>query len=319
LDAIWCATVDDRPLAPKSKEAMIATETWGMDKFQINFSMTLTTLDESDPGASKTFQTTSDFVSPDCDHIPIPFPLNGGSLEGETGWNCTNDGHCHAVIMDTKSGFLYEQLRAMDPDSANPYQGGCMRRWQPAEMIGSLSSDFQCRSASSDGQPIWPTVLTPEQVMNDSIDHVLRFVLPLNMYLAEHQFVYPATHATNATAKASAMLPYGAWLRLKWTDADIDDWVTMNKPGNVYVGRILRALRKYGMTLSESGSEPLRFANDANRSVKWAEMEIDSDSLVGTPPIKPTDFDWVVPPGVEPETFQIEAIADLCQRIPLSE
>ena len=64
-DAIWCQSVENQPLAPQSAEATAATGDWGMGKFQIDFSIVLTTLDENNPGAMKTFQETGDLFFPD--------------------------------------------------------------------------------------------------------------------------------------------------------------------------------------------------------------------------------------------------------------
>jgi serine/threonine-protein kinase len=220
--------------------------------------------------------------------------------------------------MDSQSGFLYEQWRALNPGSANPYQGGCLRRFQPATTTDTPPSDIQCTTAIADGQPLWPMMLTPEEVLDDKIDHALRFILPNNK-IGQHVFVYPATHSTGPTSLPPPALPYGAWLRLKWTDEQIDQWVQANKPGNVYLGRILRALRKHGMILSDGGNVALTWANDANRKVKWAEVGIDSHSLIGSPPIMPNDFDWIVPPEVDPADFHAVPLTYDCKRVPLNE
>jgi serine/threonine-protein kinase len=161
-------------------------------------------------------------------------------------------------------------------------------------------------------------MLTPEEVKADAIDHALRYILP-NDKIAKHLFVFPATHSTGPTSLQMPALPYGAWLRLKWTEAYIDSWVQANKSGNVHISRVLRALRKHGMILSDGGYIALTWASDKNRAVKWADLGIDALSLVGSPPILPTDFDWIVPPGVDPAAFQPVTLTYDCKRVPLNQ
>lgn len=298
-DAVWCMTVDHQPLMPFSANATAATTNWGREGLLASFNLTLTAITADNPGTFKSFVPTEDWFRPDCDQAPMLFPISTdpkhGSLEGELGWNCTqSDDDCHALVMDTLNDVLYEQWRVVDAQTANPYQGGCLRIWKPSSMRTTLLTDAQCTSADGSGQPMWPLVLTPEDVARGDIGHALRFVLP-NSKILRRQFIFPATHSTRQTSAASPALPYGAWLRLKWTPAQIDAWVSVNG-NNTNVATILRGLARYGMILSDGGRIALTMASDTNRTVKWADLGIHALSMYGNPPILPVDFDWIVPP-----------------------
>ncbi len=300
-DAIWCMPVDKQGLMPDSASATAMAGNWGSGSFQMDRSIVLTTVDAMNPGSLHAFFPTGDSYDPDCDLTPVMLPLSmgtsHGSLEGESGWDCKLGGDCHAIVMDTLSGFLYEQWRVMNAGTSNPYDGGCLRRWQPAVTHSTFPSDVQCSSADGSGQPMWPLVLTPEDVASGVIGHAIRFTL-LNEQLREKQFMPPATHSSGATSAAAPALPYGAWLRLSWSDAQIDTWVAANG-NNTNVATILRGLKQHGMIVSDGGYIPLTFANDANRSIKWSDLGINEQSLMGNPPIVPMDFDWIIPPGYD--------------------
>ena len=300
-DAIWCMPVDKQGLMPDSAAATAMAGNWGSSSFQMDRSIVLTTVDAMNPGSLHSFFPTGDSYDPDCDLTPVMLPLSmdssNGSLEGESGWDCKLDGDCHAIVMDTLSGFLYEQWRVMNAGTSNPYDGGCLRRWQPSVTHSTLPSDVQCSSADGSGQPMWPLVLTPEDVASGVIGHAIRFTL-LNEQLRQKQFMPPATHSSGATSAAAPALPYGAWLRLSWSDAKIDTWVAANG-NNPNVATILRGLKQHGMIVSDGGHIPLTFANDANRTIKWSDLGINEQSLMGNPPIVPMDFDWIIPPGYD--------------------
>jgi serine/threonine-protein kinase len=83
---------------------------WGNgDTFQIDFSIDVLHADTATP--RQVFEPTDDFYDPDCDHVPVPIPV-AGNIEGEDGYECTNDGDCHLVVFDPAAHTLYEMWRA---------------------------------------------------------------------------------------------------------------------------------------------------------------------------------------------------------------
>jgi hypothetical protein len=128
--------------------------------------------------------------------------------------------------------------------------------------------------------PIAPLVFTAEEVQNGTIPHAIRFILP-NDRIKGGVFVGPSTHTTNAASAGRDGLPYGTRLRLK---ASFD--ISGLSPGAQVVAK---ALKKYGMFLSDGGETALTAANDRFSSVKWSGL------LGGTDleSIKVTDFEVV--------------------------
>src|SRR5436190_16805624 len=123
---------DDVSATPKaaSSDAMIASLAaaggWGnTNRFTIDFTIDVVTATATSP--TRTFTPTSDFVSPDCDHVPVPLPV-GGNIEGNTGYACTNPGDCHLIVHDPVGGALYEMWKA-NVSSSTTFTGGCLAVW----------------------------------------------------------------------------------------------------------------------------------------------------------------------------------------------
>jgi len=74
-------------------------------------------------------------------------------------------------------------------------------------------------------------------------------------------YVAPATHSTSATSGGDDAPPYGAHLRLK---AGVD--ISALKPGAQVVAK---ALKKYGMFLSDGGTIALTAQSDRFTTAKW--------------------------------------------------
>jgi hypothetical protein len=84
-------------------------------------------------------------------------------------------------------------------------------------------------------------------------------------------YVHPATHSTGATSGGANAPPYGARLRLK-AGADISGL----KPAAQVVAR---ALKKYGMILSDGGNLTFTGMADDYTSAKWAEVGLGPSDL----------------------------------------
>lgn len=54
--------------------------------------------------------------------MPVP---PGGSLEGESGYQCTMNGDCHLLVIDSGRHSLYEMWRA-DIAANGTFFGGCV-------------------------------------------------------------------------------------------------------------------------------------------------------------------------------------------------
>ncbi len=84
-------------------------------------------------------------------------------------------------------------------------------------------------------------------------------------------YVRPATHAGAPSSNDANAPPYGVRFRLK---ATFDE-----TPYNAGARVILRALKTYGMILSDGGNIALTFADDRLSTAKWAALGITSQTF----------------------------------------
>ena len=265
--------------------ALRAAGGWGNgDTFQIDFSIEVLTSDASTP--QRTFTTTGDFFTPDCDHVAMPVPV-GGNVEGETGYTCTGNGDCHLLVHDTDAGKLYEMWRANIAGST--FYGGCLAVWNThMAYTDSLRGD-QCSSADAAGFPISPLLFSADEVKAGEIKHAIRFILPNDR--VKRGFVRPATHATNTTGGTNAPA-YGVHLRLR-ADFPID---SLPSEGAKVVAR---ALQKYGMYHADGGNIALTAMSDRHTTTKWAGL-LTAQALS---PLNVEDFDVIDHGSMIPLTF----------------
>lgn len=277
--APWYQDVSGADVDPTSPSVIGALQShgWGFDRFQIDFSIEVLEADASTPKMS--FTPTGDFYSPDCDNVPFPIP-EGGIVEGEEGYACTNDGDCHLLVVDREEQQLFEMWRA--DIRGDTFRGGCAAVWDMSKVYPEDGRGDQCTSADAAGYPITPLLFTADEVAAGEISHAIRFILP-NDIIRDGVFYHPATHATNAEGGGATAVPYGAHLRLK---PDFDMSRLPNESSRV----IARALQKYGMFLADGGNVALTGRSDRSTEHTWEEVEIDSHSLVG---IEPQDFEML--------------------------
>ena len=262
-----------------SSAAMIASLRaaggWGNgDRMHIDFSFDVLGADASTP--MRTFTPTADFFEPDCDHVPVPVPVNG-NVEGETGYACTTDGDCHLIVHDKSAGKLYEMWRA-DINGAT-FDGGCLAVWDTKATYGETLRGEQCTSADAAGFPIAPLLFTADEVAAGEIGHAIRFILPNNRI--RRGYVRPATHGTDTTG-GSAAPPYGVHLRLR-ADYPVDSLPSVG------ARVVARALQKYGMYHADGGNIALTAQSDRYTTAKWDGLIAPQDLYA----LKVEDFDVI--------------------------
>jgi hypothetical protein len=277
----WNQRVDDTPLDDESAAiiAYLAANHTASSRFRIDgpsdevdslYGITLLTATASTERVD--FTPSDAFYEPDCDPAPIPL-VDGGAIEGETGYACENDGDCHLIVIDPIGCRLYEMWRADDQGST--FWGGCQAVWDlTAPYTETLRGDC-CTSADAAGLPIAAHMFTADEIAGGEIRHAIRFILP-NSLMRERVYVRPATHSTGATSGPDDAPPYGARVRLR---ADFDE--SGLKPAAQVVAR---ALKTYGMILSDGGNITFTAANDRFTEHKWAEVDLMPGDL--------TDLEW---------------------------
>lgn len=248
---------------------------WGTGQMRIDFSIEVLHADASTPYLS--FQPTGDFFSPDCDDVPVPVPA-GGALEGENGYQCTNDGDCHLIVRSDSDGRLYEMWRANIV--GNTFYGGCLAAWDMTRLYGPEGRGEQCSSADAAGFPIAALLPTADEVAAGEINHAIRFILPNNRMRAG-VYVHPANHAGSPSGPSQAPV-YGSRWRLR-ADYPID---SLPSEGAKVIAT---AMKKYGMALADGGNIALTVQSDRFTAAKWNGVLGPYDLSA----LDPTDFEVV--------------------------
>lgn len=163
---------------------------------------------------------------------PAPIPPNA-PIEGGP----SSDGDRHVLVLDRDNCQLYELYRAFPQGNGD---------W---EVMSSAYYDLNSHalrpetwtSADAAGLPIYPGLVTYEEVQSGRIDHAIRFTAPET----QMAYVWPARHyASDLTDPRYP--PMGQRFRLK-ANFDISGY-------SPQVQVILRAMKEYGIILADNGS-----------------------------------------------------------------
>jgi serine/threonine-protein kinase len=277
----WDRDVSGVTPSPESDTIIAALDAaggWGTADFQMDLSITVLRADASTPRMA--FEPTGDFYEPDGDLVPFPVPA-GGAIEGEDGYECTNDGDCHLIVVDQDERRLYEMWRANI--TGGTFYGGATAVWDlDADWDPEYLRGRGCTSADAAGFPIAAMLGTPDEVAAGEIPHALRFILP-NARIRDGIYTTPGTHSTGPTSGGPDMPPYAVRFRLR---ADFDESTLETEGARV----IARALKRYGMFLADGGNVPLTLADDRFFDSTWDSVGVDEQSMFG---IEVTDFEVV--------------------------
>jgi len=291
----WTRDVSGLPASGRSTAIIGALNTlggWGAGSMRIDFSIALLFADAGTPRRTITAAPGGYcFGGPDCDAVPLqmPIPANGNT-EGSNDYVCdTANNDCHVLVVETSSRKLYELYNATQAGAAFTALGAFV--WDLAKQYPESLRGDQCTSADAAGLPMAALLATSDEVANGEIPHALRFILP-NARMKRLVYVRPATHAGGPSSTNADAPPYGVRFRLK---ASFDE-----TPFNTSERIVLRAMKKYGMILSDGGNIALTFADDRLSSNKWASLGIDSLSFTS---VAVGDFEVVDLSAEIPLTF----------------
>lgn len=280
-DLPWDRDISGVTPSPESAAIIAALDAaggWGTGDFRMDFSITVLTSDGSTPRMA--FEPTDEFYQPDGDLVPFPVPP-GGALEGESDYECTNDGDCHLIVVDQSERTLYEMWRANI--TGGTFYGGATAVW---DLDADYDPDYLrgrgCTSADAAGFPITAMLATSDEVAAGEITHALRFILP-NSRIRDGIYTTPGTHSTGPTSGGPNMPPYAVRFRL---EASFDESTLSSEGARV----IARALKRYGMFLSDGGQVPLTLADDRFHTATWDSLGVTAQSLSA---IEVTDFEVV--------------------------
>ena len=267
----WNKDVSAFPVSPRSANiinTLIGFGGWGNNNnLQIDFSIAVLNADSTTPRRQITGAPGYCYgpSSPDCDTVPLlmPIPVDGNT-EGNVNYACASPGDdCHVLVVERTEKKLYELYQANG--TAGSFQAFGAFVWDLTKQYGPELRGEQCTSADAAGLPMAALIPTADEVAAGDVPHALRFILP-NSRMKELVYVHPATHAGGPSSTNPDAPPYGVRLRLK---SSFDE--TLYSPGAKV---ILRAMKKYGMILSDGGNIALTFADDRLSTAKWANVGI---------------------------------------------
>jgi len=278
-------TTDVSGAAPSDRsEAIIAALTqlggWGQgNKLRADFSIPVFYADAQTPRLQVVGIENYCGGGPDCDEVPAQMPVPpGANIEGSQDLSCDisgdteGQGDCHLLVVERDEHKLYEIYQGNkkgDDITAAAFFVWDLNKEYPETLRGE-----QCTSADAAGLPIAALTPTADEVAAGKVDHALRFILPNNR-MKKSVYVHPATHAGGPTSTDSNAPPYGVRFRLR---ADFDE---SNYSDSKKV--ILKALKTYGMVLSDGGEIALTFADDRTSTAKWPNLGIDAQSFADIP------------------------------------
>jgi hypothetical protein len=253
---------------------------WGNgNAFQIDFTIPIFYADKSTPRVQVVGAENYCYGGPDCEHVPARMPVPAGAyFEGSTNLTCDPSGNtdgqgdCHLLVVERDEHKLYEvyQGSKKGPESGGAIAAGGFFVWDLSKSYPETLRGDQCTSADAAGFPITALLPTADEVAAGTVNHPLRFILP-NSRMKKGVYVRPATHAGGPDSTDPNAPPYGVRFRLK---ADFDE-----SPFSESEKVILRALKAYGMLLSDGGEIALTFADDKTSTAKWSDLGIKAESF----------------------------------------
>jgi hypothetical protein len=169
----------------------------------------------------------------ESDRGPYPIPRSV-KIEGGR----ASDGDRHAIIVDRDRCRLYE-LFAVYPAAGGGWRAGSGAIWN---LRSNRLRPAGWTSADAAGLPIFPGLARYDEVARGRIDHALRFTVGRT----RRAYVYPARHFASDAADP-ALPPMGLRVRLK---ASFD-----TRPFPRQARIVLEALKRYGMIVSDNGSD----------------------------------------------------------------
>ncbi|MGZ3419303.1 MAG: hypothetical protein ACXVEE_15630 [Polyangiales bacterium] len=279
-DHFFYKDVSALPASDQSSAILGTLGKWGNGGvFQIDFSITVLYADKSTP----TIKATSIDSPGDSDDVPFPFPT-GGALEDEDGYACTKGGDCHLLVIQQDTRKLYEAWATNLMGTMLTF--GSTAVWDLDKHYGPEGRGLGCTSADAAGFPIVPGLIGVDEVAAEDIQHALRFILP-NPSMRRMAWVPPATHYGAPSNMSTSSIPYGTRLRLK---ASFDEASIKSKGGRA----VVRALKKYGMLLSDGGQIALTAESDRFTKAKWVDNGGSADLKArDLSSIQPADFEVV--------------------------
>jgi len=213
----------------------------------------------SQPFVPINFTEYGDQSDPGPYPVPTNAPVEGGPTAG---------GDRHVLVIDSGNCTLYEMF------SSYPQRDGSWNAGSGA--VFNLNSNAlrpaTWTSADAAGLPIYPGLVTYDEVASGAIHHAIRFTVPET----QEAFIWPARHQAVDTTDLN-MPPMGLRVRLK-ASVNISGYAPQ-------IRVILQAMKDYGMFVADNGS-PWYISGAPDP--RW-----DNDLLHTMDPLQGSDFEAV--------------------------
>jgi len=263
----WNQRIDAAPVAAGSGYML---QRMGLTRLHADFSdsdadgygIPFNVIDAATPQVSVTFD-----YADESDRSPYQIP-NHPRVE--------NGSDSHLITINADTCELSELFDAHK--GAKGWSAGSGARWA----LGSLALRPEgWTSADAAGLPIFPGLARFDEIARGSIDHALRFTMPLT----QRAYLWPARHfASNVTSPWAP--PMGLRVRIR-SDFDLSSFDAQSRV-------VLTAIKRYGLILADNGSAgfvsgaPDVGWNDDDlhdlQSVPASAFEVvDTSALPGTP------------------------------------
>ena len=208
--------------------------------------------------------------------VPLNVPIEGGSQ---------STGDRHALVIDQDHCILYELGRAFPQAASWQADAGAI-----FNLLSNALRPATWTSTDAAGLSVCAGLVRYDEIASGEIRHALRFTVPHT----RRAYVWPARHYASSITDP-AYPPMGLRVRLR-ASFDITGYSAVNQI-------ILRALKKYGMMLSDNGSA--WYITGAPDS-RWNNSDLQKLGM-----ITGADFEVVDVSGlmVDPNTGQVRAAA----------
>ncbi len=238
-DNVWNRRVDDLPIHPRSDQYVAAIGVGAT--LHADFGSGVWPPGSNSPIGIPFIEVTKgqapvDIIYTDygaeSDKGPFPVPRNA-PIEG--GPDATGDRH--VIVVDRDACMLYELYRAF-PNGDGSWSAGSGAAY---DLSSNALRPDGWTSADAAGLPIYPGLVTYDEVASGIITHAIRFTAPAT----QKAHVWPARHDASSLTGAGYP-PMGQRFRLK-ADYDISGY---SPPVRV----ILQAFKDYGIILADNGA-----------------------------------------------------------------
>jgi len=262
---VWNAKIDSLPQDANSA-AIIGT--YSNNKLGIDTSMSINLADGGTPAGAVNFSS--------AESDPGVYPIAGSmQVEGYI-FNQSRSvaagpykSDAHLLVVRTDTCKLYE-IFALGSAGA-PYSAAS------GAVFDLTANDLRQEgwtSADAAGLPIWPGVLTYDEVYGpNEIQHMLRFTVDRT----RNSYVRPARHQASRSASA-ALPPMGSRWRLR-KDFDEASCRANDHAGEAYPAefqKLVRTLKQYGMIVADNGRAILITADTDPR---WGDPNSESSAV----------------------------------------